>query len=1024
MTPPPPLLGLLVTLAAALPAAAADLQPFRMPWNDASEGITNLQAWQPRPAGAEGRVTLSSDGHYAIAGQRTRFLGVDIVAASAFPSHANAEAHAARLARFGFNAVRLHQLEAPYDKPNALIDYSAGTSRTFSADRLERLQYFFAQLAAHGIYADVNLLVYREFQPADGLGAEISQMTWPEQAALGFFNDTALALHKEYATQLLTAPNPYRGGLSFAQDPAVAFVEVMNENGLLQQWLGGTLDTMPAIYRAQLQARWNQWLATRYASNSAMLAQWGAIDQPLGANRLNNGDFSAGSSGWYLGQQTPAAAAFAVTHDFNDQPSMRIAVTNAGSTNWQVALAQGSYAVEAGAVYTVSFWAKADRAVPLHAEMSRAYGDYAPIGASFNGTLDTTWRQYSFSGQAGATDTNTRVALQGFGDRLCTVWLADVRFQTGGKFGGLPEGTSLESATVPTLLQLNASTTYSLARRRDWTEFLLSLESTYWTAMSRHVKETLGFRGIVWGSVVATSTPNAQAVFDAMDSHAYWQHPTWPAGHDWDTELWSVSNVSMVNDPTGGVLGGIAQQRVHGRPHNVTEYQHPSPNTYGTEGPLLAAAYGALQDWDSLWLFNYATTTTEFVTGYFDHGAHPGKMANNLLAAALFRRGDAAPATNEFCMALPPEKEIDVATASGQAWHVADGAQLGVPAALSLASRLSLAIGPGATGLTTPPAPPAGPAIASDSGELLWDNSRANKGAVTINTSRTKAVVGFTDARSWNLGGVCIAPGPTRQDWSTIGITLLDGAAFGSTAAGRALIVATGDFENTNQLWNDATRSSVGLNWGTAPTRIEVVPATITLPVAASRVSAWALDGSGQRSVALAVTVPSPGTAQLTLGASGTTVWYEVAIASANSPYANWRETHFSGASANPAKEATIWGNNADPDGDGIPNLLEYALGLDPLRPNLAGLPQIAAMTNPADGQNYLTMTYSLPAAVSDVTVIPEISSDLTTWRSGAGALEVVGDTTAAGVRTIIVRDIQPLTQVQKHFMRLHVTTP
>jgi hypothetical protein len=480
----------------------------------------------------------------------------------------------------------------------------------------------------------------------------------------------------------------------------------------------------------------------------------------------------------------------------------------------------------------------------------------------------------------------------------------------------------------------------------------------------------------------------------------------------------------MVNDPAGGVLGEIARQRVHGRPHNVTEYQHPSPNTYGSEGPLLAAAYGALQDWDSLWLFNYATTTTEFVTGYFDHGAHPGKMANNLLAAALFRRSDAAPASREFSMALPPAKEIDVATASGEAWHVTDGAQLGVPAALALASRLSLAIGPGATGLTTPPAAPAGPAIASDTGELLWDNSRINKGAVTINTARTKAVVGFADARSWKLGGVCIAPGTTRQDWSTISITLIEGTAFGSTAAGRAVIVATGDFENTNQIWKDATRSSVGLNWGSAPTRIELVPASITLPVAASRVSAWALDGSGQRTVALAVAAPTPSTAQLTLGASGTTVWYEVAIASASSPYANWRETYFPGAVADPAKEATVWGGNADPDSDGIANLLEYALGLDPLRPDVAGLPRISTMTKPADGRDYLTMTYSLRAAASDVAVVPEISNDLATWRSGPAALEVVSDTTAAGVRTIVVRDIQPLGEVQRRFLRLKTTLP
>ena len=40
--------------------AAADLQPFRMPWDDASPGITNLQGWQSQPAGAAGRVTVTA----------------------------------------------------------------------------------------------------------------------------------------------------------------------------------------------------------------------------------------------------------------------------------------------------------------------------------------------------------------------------------------------------------------------------------------------------------------------------------------------------------------------------------------------------------------------------------------------------------------------------------------------------------------------------------------------------------------------------------------------------------------------------------------------------------------------------------------------------------------------------------------------------------------------------------------------------------------------------------------------------
>lgn len=161
-----------------------------------------------------------------------------------------------------------------------------------------------------------------------------------------------------------------------------------------------------------------------------------------------------------------------------------------------------------------------------------------------------------------------------------------------------------------------------------------------------------------------------------------------------------------------------------------------------------------------------------------------------------------------------------------------------------------------------------------------------------------------------------------------------------------------------------------------------------------------------------------------TLGASSTTVWYEAAIASAYSIHSKCRDAYFPGALADPAKEATVPGRNADPGPDGIASLLEYNLVLDPLRPSVAGLPPISSMTKPADARDYLTMTYSLRAAVGDVAVAPEICSDLETWRSGPSALEVASDTTAAGVRAIVVHDIQPLNVVQRRFHPLHVATP
>lgn len=859
-------------------AGAAELQPFRMPWDDASTGITNLQGWQPTDAGSAGWVTVTPEGHYQRGGNRVRFLGVNVAAASAMPTHALADAHAARIARFGYNSVRLHHLEAPWDKSNVLIDYAAGHSRNLSADRLDKLHYFVAQLANRGVTSNLNLLVSREFQAADGLGAEITQLGWKDQHILGFFNDTALALHKEYATKLLTAPNPYRNNVPLGLDPAVPFVEIMNENGLMQKWFDGVLDTMPAVYRTQLQTKWNQWLAARYANTAALENAWGAINQPLGTSLLTNGSFSSALNSWNTEQHDVAIATFTGTMEYNGAASARINVTKAGTASWHVQLNQAPLSLTANGYYTISFWAKASGAIPLYASLARAYGDYGTIGTGLSSTLGTTWQKYTLTMQNGVGEANARINFNGFGDRLCTVWLADVKVQPGGQVGGLPAGVTLEAGNVPSLLRNAGGAGYTTAQRTDWARFVLSLETAYWNAMYAHIKTALGYPGLVWGTIIANSPPNTQAGLDAIDSHAYWQHPTWPAGQDWDPVNWTVLNISMLNDTTGGVIGNIARQRVKGKPHNVTEYQHPTPNSYTSEGPLLSAAYGALQDWDGIWMFAYETTQLEYVPSFFDHGTHPGRMVNNLLAAAIFRRGDVSPAVNEYTMAFSPEREAEVVATAGGAWNVGDGAHLGVPATLALVSRLSLKLGAGATGLTTPPAAPGGSIFTADTGELVWDNSRIAKSVVTINSALTKAVVGFTDNRSWNLGGVTIAPGTTRLDWTTIGVTLIEGTAFNSVAGGRALLVATGDIENTGQIWKDSSRNSVGTNWGTAPTVVETVPATVTLPVEPARVTAWALDTRGQRMSVLAVT-DAGGNAQLTLGANGTTLWYEVVIA-------------------------------------------------------------------------------------------------------------------------------------------------
>ena len=885
------LLSLFLLVCGTARAQSGNLQPFRLSWFGADANITSFAGWNQPIAADSPWVRVNEEGHYALEERRIRFLGVNVGAATAFPDAVRAEAHAARLARFGFNSVRFHHLEAPWVKNAVLIDYAKGTSRELSPERLDRLHYFVAKLAENGIYSNINLLVSREFQPSDGLGPEISRMEWKDQHILGFFNDTALELHKEHARKLLAAPNPYRGDTPLAQDPAVAFVEIMNENGLVQKWFEGVTDAMPERYRRDLQAKWNDWLWAKYGTTEALKQGWGVIDQELGPNLLANGDFAATPSGWTGGcwatglQWTVechqnARAAVSVSNDFEGRPALLIDVLTPGGANWHVQLNQSRLAVESGKTYTFRFWARAAAATALNAGLQRAHTDWAGLAPTVSVTLGTAWRQYSVTFQSTVTESNARINFNGFGDRTSRVWLAQVEFREGGQIGVLPEGTSLENGNVPNVARGGAGAT--LGQRRDWVQFALDLEKRYWNEMRRYVKEDLGYPGIVFATIISNSPPNAQSGMDAMDSHAYWQHPQFPAGQAWSPDNWTVNNVSMVNNPAGSTIAGIARQRVKGMPHNVTEYQHASPNTYSTEMPLFISAYGALQDWDGIWFFEYPTGMDEYVTGFFDTAGNPGKLANSLIAASLFRRGDVQPAGAEHVFRFDPGTELDAVVNRGSAWHIGDGSSIGVPATLGLVSRVALSIGPEAEGLEEMPEPPKGPVYTSDTGQLVWSVEAQGRGVFTVNTPATKAVVGFSDGRAFDLDGVVIEPQTTRQGWSTIAITAREGESLTGSGAAWGVIVATGDHENTGQIWKNEQRNSVGRNWGRAPALIEVIPATITLPVAPWRVAVWALDENGNRFAEVPVE-DVEGKARFRIGESGPTLWYEIYISAAPS---------------------------------------------------------------------------------------------------------------------------------------------
>jgi hypothetical protein len=845
-----------------VPPSAPPLVPFTLPWNDVSPGLTNLSGWLEKPAGKSGFI-IAKDGHLRAGDQRIRLLGVNLCFEANFPKHEDADQIAPRMARFGINCVRFHHMDTNASPQGLLKD----DRRTIDPAQLERLDYLISRLKANGIYADLNLHVGRNFP---GL-PEAGGISFDK--ALDHFVPQMIESQHEYARDLLTHVNPYTGK-SYADEPAVALIEISNEDGLIREWLWGNLDALPSFYERELTRQWNDWLKARYAGAAALRAVWNAADQPLSATEmLSNGGFANGADGWGLEQHDGAQATAAAAKDGPaGGPALRLTVQRPGQESWHVQFGQPGLKVRAGSTYTFSFQARSERPRAIAAVVGQAHEPWTAV-ASTRAALDREWRTFHLVFVAPETDENARVVFSDLGHAGDVCEFAAVSFRAGG-VAGLRAGEDL-GAVAPLLKKEFAGR--APAVQRDWIRFMWETEERYWTGMRRFIRDDLHCGSLVVGTASSYSPFAIQAEMDVTDCHNYWQHPHFP-GRPWDPVNWIVRNVPMAGAPDGGTLGMLLT-RAAGKPLVCTEYNHPAPNTYSSEAFLLLGAYAALHDLDGIFAFAYshgADWNRGTFANFFDIAEHPTKMVALPAAAALFERGDVrttdpptvVPYTVESCIEVI-RKFDDLPTAE----------RLGADPAAVFEGRVALA--------PTPEAGPAAPALkpaaakpgSSATGELFWGPATAaEKGFVLVKAPRSKALIGAADERAFKLGdGVEVTPGKTMQDWSAITLTVLDGEGFKAPA--RILVTATGYVQNTGMVWKDDKHDSVGSDWGHAPALAEGIPAAITLPLeAGATMRAWALDGCGQRGEEVPVK-SAAGRATIAIGPEFKTLWYEIELA-------------------------------------------------------------------------------------------------------------------------------------------------
>jgi len=817
-------------------AVAAELVPFVIPAR--SNPDSAIAAPPAEPIGADSPRLTARSGHFFRGDDRVRLWGVNLSFGVNFPTHEAAPYIAARLAAAGVNAVRCHHMDTS-SWPRGI--WNAEDGKDISPEALDRLDFFIDQLARRGIYVDINLHVGREH--SQFLGLPKSDSGYDKIANI--FTPALVDAQKKYARDLLGHVNKYRN-VRYADDPAIAIVEITNENSFFM-WDGDqTLRTLPDYYAKILQSSFNTWLKKEFGSDDKspgrlgpLRAAWSEGVQPLGDNMLKNGKFESAQVGstipldWNI-EQHEGCRAWSSRQRLESVDALKIDIEKADGTEWHLQINQGGLALKKGQYYTVAFEAAADQPRQITCGVGQADSPWANLGLSQRIELTQKRTAHRFGFTARSDEDNARLSFS-FGGSQISIYLANVELRPGGRVG-LKEGESLDKGNIALFAE-----TESPARTLDRMKFLAETEKAYFDDMRKFIQKDLGSKALVTGTIVFGPLGlYAQSDMDFIDSHAYWQHPRFP-NRPWDAGDWLIDQKPMTDYPNEATLFRLAAERLAGKPYTCTEYNHPAPLDSQAECVPMMASFAAAQDWDGIWFYTYSHSSDDWdrenMNSYFDIDTNPAKWGFMRAGAAIFREAVVSPV--EGSIVAPIAASADIVRDLAQL-HLkydrdmfdAASAASGVTRETLLTSRLCVSLGPSSA---------VEPAIQSAT-KLTWsvENGKGfyfvGGGAGVLAGDTTK----FIQARI------------TGPAYAVITATPLDGAPWWNSK--KILVTACGRCENTGMKFSE-DRRTVGRDWGGPPVRIETVEGAVTVPTGpvrnslvggAARGEAGISNGAGQ----------------------------------------------------------------------------------------------------------------------------------------------------------------------------------
>jgi len=784
-------------------------------------------------------IQIDNNGHFSANGNRIKFWGINLVSEGAFINKLNADKIAGRIRKMGFNLVRFHHIDNPWGSGS--LFYGLTNTRALNQTKLDVLHYTIAKLKENGIYSNINLNVSRTFKVTDGIAYADSLPEFGKYVTI--FDKNLISLEKEYASQLLNALNPYTG-VSLKDDPAMAMVEIINENSIFRAWRDGLLTTkqkggiLSFYHTKMLDSLWNNFLFNKYNSNENLDAAWNLGLSSSGINMINDWGFenSPITSYWFLEQHSGATGSITkdIINPYSGFLSAKVTVNNATGTYWHLQFRHTSLSTKKDSTYLIKFAARSNTDKKIYVAISLQDDPYTFFaGKEFQ--ISTNWQVYSFT-YTGSQDAinKTKLAFQFSSNGI--YWFDNISFTTAPVYG-LLENENLDQKNI----QRNSYTelkSFSEKRVKDNSEFYIYITNSFFNEMINYLKNTLNVKvpivGTNWN--IGFQDLISQSEADYIDNHSYWDHPQFP-GIPWSNTDWIINNTSMTKAIGSSTIPGLfAGVKIKGKPYTISEYNHPFPNRFQAEAPLFIAGYSSFHDIDGIMYFDYNSVydfEADKISNYFSIHNNPLFTALNPSMAFAFRNDLISKGETPYEIKLAKDDILKLPFKDNENW---DGYKF-FDKNIAFAHRTEVTDfnSPISTDFTTFPSFNQS-VISTDNNEIIINSS----GLLSINSPKFIGLTGYlNELNNFSFNNFKII---NCSDFGSLSIIPLSNDSI--VNASKILLTIVSKVQNTGMVWNGI--NTINNNWGSSPTLMNPLIINCSLKLNADSIYIYPLNNIGK----------------------------------------------------------------------------------------------------------------------------------------------------------------------------------